>query len=393
MGLTKVLLAIVFLSIAYPCYSTFRNYLIARRVGLPIIISPVHPFNPLWWIIGPPLFPLMKRSPFQTIRDWALFGDIAWPFGDRGHVHQRLGTAFLVVTPGGTTLITDDPKATETCLRRINDFIKPPIMYSAIEFYGKNVDTVNGDAWQRHRRLTTPPFNERNSGLVWEESLKQADGMIKHWNVEETVTGMDTSRDTLKLALHVLTSAGFGKTYDFDVGTTKVPEGHKLSYRDALAGILKNMLLAIIMARVNGPMWLLPKSWQNMKLFQTEFKQYMVEMADEQREAMKKNAKDMQSDNLMGALIRANEVSRAEGKERYALTDDEIYGNLFIWNLAGHDTTATTLAYAFTLLSAHEGVQEWIGEEIYNVFGSAPPDEWDYDAAFPQLKRCLATMV
>jgi cytochrome P450 len=197
----------------------------------------------------------------------------------------------------------------------------------------------------------------------------------------------------MKLALHVLTSAGFGKTYDFDIGATRVPENHELSYRDALAGILKDMLIAIIAANVKGPLWMLPKSWRNMKLCQSEFKQYMVEMAEEQRNAMKNDNQSSSQDNLMSALVRANEVSRGEGKERYSLTDDEIYGNLFIWNLAGHDTTATTLAYTFTLLSAHREVQDWISEEINAVLGDTSPDEWDYEATFPKLKRCLAVMV
>lgn len=59
----------------------------------------------------------------------------------------------------------------------------------------------------------------------------------------------------------------------------------------------------------------------------------------------------------------------------------------------GHDTTATTLAYAFTVLSAHKEVQAWIAEEIEAVFGDTPFEDWDYETAFPKLKRCLATMV
>ena len=320
-----------------------------------------------------------------------MFGDFGYTVQDRGQVHKRWGPAFLVVSPGSTTLTTDDPKAVEEVLRRTNAFIKPRVIYENIEYFGPNVDTVNGEAWQRHRRLTTPPFNERNSSLVWRESLKQAEGMIKKWN-GNVLDGLQTGADTMKLALHVLTSAGFGKEYDFNAGTSEVSKGHKMSYKDALAGILSDMLVAVLASKINGPAWLLPKSLKIMKEHMAEFKQYMVEMTEEQRAAM--DAKqNMQQDNLMSALVRANEISRGEGKDRYSLSDEEIYGNLFIWNLAGHDTTATTLQFAFTIMSAHRDVQDWIAEEIHAVMGDTPAEEWDYETLFPKLPRCLATMV
>lgn len=391
--LIQVVLGILILCYIPSLYCLYRNYNVAKRVGLPIFLTPVDKFNPIWQLVGPKLlFPLMHKAPFQILSDWALFGDFGFPVPDRGRIHQRWGPAFLVVSPVGTTLVTDDPSATEDILRRTNQFIKPPQIYENIEWFGPNVDTVNHDAWSRHRRLTTPPFNERNSGLVWRESLKQANGMIARWEVLQRLDVIETNSDTMKLALHVLTSAGFGKTYDFNGGTAEVSPGHKMSYKDSLAGILKDTLTAVLAFKINGPSWMLSKNIIAMKECMAEFKQYMVEMVEEQRLNMHSKT-NMQQDNLISALVRANEISRAEGKERYSLSEDEIYGNLFIWNLAGHDTTATTLTYAFTILSVHREVQEWIAQEVHEVFGDTPENEWDYETAFPKLKRCLATMV
>ena len=390
--LIKVALAAALLCLLPTLYNLYQGYRNAKRVGLPIFLTPFGKFNPLWQIIGPPLlFPLLQKSPFQFMRDWAMFGDFGYSVQNRGEVHKRWGSAFLVVSPGSTTLVTDDPKAVEDVLRRTNAFVKPRVIYENIEWFGPNVDTVNGEAWQRHRRLTTPPFNERNSSLVWRETVNQASGMIQKWTKSD-LDGVETGADTMKLALHVLTSAGFGKEYDFNTGTSVVTKGHKMSYKDALAGILSDTLTAVIATKVDGPTWLLPKSWLKMKSYMAEFKQYMVEMVEEQRAAMD-SKRNMQQDNLMSALVRANEVSRGEGKDRYSLSDDEIYGNLFIWNLAGHDTTATTLQYTFTVVSGHRDVQDWIAEEVNAVLGDTPSDEWDYENVFPKLPRCLATMV
>jgi len=118
----------------------------------------------------------------------------------------------------------------------------------------------------------------------------------------------------------------------------------------------------------------------------------MVEMVEEER-ALIAHGRPDQKENLMSVLVRANEYSAAEGKGRSSLTDEEIYGNLFIWNLAGHDTTATVLAYTITLLAVNLPVQEWLSEEINSVFGDTPPNEWNYERDFPRLNRCLALMV
>jgi len=70
----------------------------------------------------------------------------------------------------------------------------------------------------------------------------------------------------------------------------------------------------------------------------------------------------------MSVLLKASE-SEAMGKGRSGLSDEEIIGNLFIYIVAGHDTTANTLAYAVTMLAANVGLQDWLREEISSVFG------------------------
>lgn len=290
------------------------------------------------------------------------------------------------------TVNLSDAKAGDEYLSKPKHFLKPPYIYDAMNFYGPNVDTVNGETWQRHRRLTTPPFNEKNSALVWRESLAQARDMVADWESKGEQDGVEMSADTTKLALHVLSGAGFGQSYKFTRGMTSISAGHSMSYADSLTSILSNLLVAIIASSVNAPSLLLPKFIKDMKIALAEFKQYMVEMVEEERALIKAGRPD-HKENLMSVLVRANESSASAGKERSSLSDEEIYGNLFIWNLAGHDTTAKVLAYAISLLSVNLPVQEWLSEEINQVFGERPAKECNYKEDFPKLKRCLALMV
>ncbi len=64
--------------------------------------------------------------------------------------------------------------------------------------------------------------------------------------------------------------------------------------------------------------------------------------------------------------------------------------NIFAYNLAGHETTANTVAYALVLLAAHPQYQDWVREEIMQVQNILAGD---YNSSFPRLQRCLAVMV
>ena len=92
------------------------------------------------------------------------------------------------------------------------------------------------------------------------------------------------------------------------------------------------------------------------------------------------------STNLMTQLIRTS-----LGPD--GLSASEVYGNIFIFSFAGHDTTAHTLTFSIYLLAAAPDVQDWIAEELAHVLGDAPPEAWNYAAAFPRLKRTLALML
>jgi cytochrome P450 len=50
-------------------------------------------------------------------------------------------------------------------------------------------------------------------------------------------------------------------------------------------------------------------------------------------------------------------MKSGDGGSVKGLTEEEIYGNIFVYNFAGHDTTATTLNWALYLLAAFPEVK------------------------------------
>lgn len=390
---------------AYPCLQTTKNYYQARKLGLPVLITPFAPLNPFWALTQNYLAPIFYflsghlPPPLCYLFDFIHYSTMDWNFNGRYASHtlpfKYYSPAFLIVSPGETQLIVSDADAADDILSRVRkDFLKSKAMYGILEIFGPNVDSVNGEDWARHRRITAPPFNERNSGMVWKESLRQATDMLKSWTGKGAKGVTDTPSSTLALALHVLTGAGFGKTYDFDASAVQeVSPGHSMSYRDALKVVLGNLYGTVITVALGMqlPSFVIPKGIRDIQAAVIEFKKYMIEMVEEERTTIKSRAGE--KDNLMSALLRSSQ-SEAGDKGRNVLSDEEILGNMFIYSFAGHDTTANTLVYAIMMLAGDPKWQDWIGEEIGAVFaGRDSVEEWEYESAFPKLKRCLALQV
>ncbi|KAE8441593.1 hypothetical protein EG329_004642 [Mollisiaceae sp. DMI_Dod_QoI] len=365
-----------------------KNYSTARKIGLPVLVTPISFLHPLWLLSHRRLGPFLKALPFG-LGKFVDHTGFSWFFPDRYRSHADLGPAFIIVSPSQVQVILADPDAIDDILAKRKDFTKDSKMGRALNIFGPNLVTSTNDDWPRQRRLTTPPFNERNSSFVWRESLSQSKSMLRIWTSKGQNGVEGTPTDTMTLALNVLIAAGLGKTYEFDGGTTNLKGDHKISYRDAMKILLSRLFLTVLMNSMPLPAAILPPRLREIKTAIQEYRTYMKEMMEEDRKSLHKI--DAEKDNLMTVLLRASEPG--SGNARNGLSDEEILGNLFIYNVAGHDTTANTLAYSIHLLSVNPEVQEWIREEIQSVFGAEGDiKDWEYEKAFPRLKRCFSLM-
>lgn len=247
------------------------------------------------------------------------------------------------------------------------------------------------------------PFNERNSKLVWTESIRQAEEVLQHWvSSDSSIT--ETAKDMRTLSLHVLSGAGFGKFYSFNSSTEPPKLGHMFNYRDSLSLILENILLIFIFGSNIFTSRYLPESWARIGQAIIDFKSYMRDMYKEEKHLLDSGKPG--TGNIVACLVRASEAATTSlgnastpkvlqhpktGSK--GLTESEVYGNIFVYNFAGHDTTAITLSWTLYLLAAHLEVQDWIFEEINLYIPDVDSASESYDAVFPKLKRCFAVLV
>ena len=202
------------------------------------------------------------------------------------------------------------------------------------------------------------------------------------------------------LTLHVLSAAAFGKSYSFGEAAEPPKAGYSYNYRDSLAIILNDIILILFLGPRILSSRLLPTRLSRIGRAIQDFKSYMEELYVTERQAISDGCST--SVSIMASLIRASEkadsdqslaTTSSKTNGQGSLSKSEIEGNTFVYNFAGHDTTAITLAWALYRLAAHPEVQDWLYEEVDACCGSSRMTEYDSVVLFPKLKRCQAVMV
>ncbi|KAL8906169.1 MAG: hypothetical protein Q9207_002202 [Kuettlingeria erythrocarpa] len=393
-------------------------------MGLPLLLCPVNPANPIWLIFAATFQPLLAQLLPSCVYNRLKVAIYGWEFRCRYTINAKLGPAFVLVTPSSNEVWIADPDMANEVLGRRQDFVqlemasrwfplrlqpsyRAPLLQRPLlamdtenpvgstgimAMFGPNISSSNGAEWQRHRRLVAPTLNERIMDTVWSNSSAQAGEMMRELPFQVTnqncgpssKSGTTRTIDGLRtIAINIVASIGYSsrRSWAEAVGETEPPAGHYLTFMQALLAIANNHIISVfIPARLltSSPM---PKGLQILGHASEEFPLYAKQMIANERRT------PSSSKSLLGSLVKI----AGEGKgTRDFLSDDEIVGNLFNFTLAGFDTTASTMAYAIVILAISPEWQDWIGEEIDRVAVKHP--QADYDGTFPLLTRCLALM-
>lgn len=254
---------------------------------------------------------------------------------------------------------------------------------------------AEGQQWRHHRKVVAPPFTERNNHLVWEEAIRQASRMLDTWTTPVPLPAILPSLKTL--TINVISHAGFGVSIPFDnvssasdvklTSSTTPGPGHTMTFKTAVELITNDFRITMVTRLLPG--WVLrraPAGLQRIEKAYHEFGDYLRELLQGEKEA------PSEKENLLSALNRSNEAEReAQGS---GLSDEEMVGNVFLFALAGHETTSVALEYVILNLALHPEKQEWLHAKLdeHLVGMSKDPREWKYEL-FRTLTGPICVMV
>jgi hypothetical protein len=223
----------------------------------------------------------------------------------------------------------------------------------------------------------------------------------------------DAREDILKFTLNIICSAGFGVKLPFKPVPQATTEGGEGLFKDAVTpppgyhftfrSVMEYMnkyLTPVFVANGILPKWI-PRAM--VPFFKTDFKAH-EDLGNYLRALVAAaGLNESHAHNLLERLVRSRreEWEKETGNAGTAstrdpgLSDAEILGNLYIFTVAGHETTATTLRFALVLLALHQDVQDELYEEIQTAVSDESLDsaEWDYARISPKLVSPLCAMV
>ncbi len=195
----------------------------------------------------------------------------------------------------------------------------------------RSVLLLDGAEHLRHRRLMLPPFHGRRMQAYEQEILDSADVEIDSWPVSEEFSMLHSMQS---LTLRVIMRAVFGY--------------HEGAEADALRTRLRSMIeplarprgLFVLMLLTGGRL-----SGGRAAAGRFEENRRAVDEILFAEIARRRDEPDLaERDDVFSALL------LAEDEDGQRLTDSEVRDELLTLLLAGHETTATGLAWTFDLL-------------------------------------------
>ncbi|KAL9128415.1 MAG: hypothetical protein Q9217_002906 [Psora testacea] len=409
-------IATVFLAlIALYCLKVYlrfhKNLADAKASGIPYTIVPFYQASRLYRISCIFLLPILRLLPVSWTDPWLdLTLDWAWKRRYEPFARMRAQT-FLTVSPRRNVLFVAEAPVIAQITNRRTDFPKALEVYDTLRIYGSNVVTTEGLEWRHQRKITSPPFSERNNHLVWRETLDQSQAMVNSWFGDDKQTSKTIrtmADDAMRLSLHIISRAGFGVHLSWP-GTAKdqekahvdnsslVGEGHVMSYTDALGSLLHNIIPVIALPRCL--LKSLPfKATKQAYLAYIEWGKYMKEMFDKKKSQIlageEGDTMDLMFAMLKGAGVTAKDRAQEGGKPtEQMMTDEEIMGNAFVFILAGHETTANSVHFCMVYLAMNIPAQRHLQRDLDETFQRRPVSEWDYDRDIPKLFGNMAGAV
>lgn len=262
-----------------------------------------------------------------------------------------------------------------------------------LETYGPNVTTAEGKTYNFHLRFTAPPFSDQNGAneLVWKETMSQTRLLTESWSKE---SARELQLDVNALTLAVISLTAFGKRVNWTSKAKedeKPPSGYKISFLKAIHDTTGYIIVILLF-----PRWFLNLTpWREAAVAHQQLDKYMREIIRSEKAQINEN-KDHQSSTARGNLLTSLLKASAEegvansnpNTKKQGFTEDEVMGNLFLYLLAGYETTANAILYALIVLALRPDLQANVIAEIEQVYSEVRAEgrtELTYTQDFEKL--------
>jgi cytochrome P450 len=278
----------------------------------------------------------LKRDPIGTLQKIAALGDVV-----------------RLPIPGVEVVHVNDVELVEHLMHdRYKDWAKQTRGYAALRtVLGNGLLTSEGAFWLRQRRLAQPAFHKERIAGWGEVMVRATREMVDRWAPRlQSGEAFDIHAEMMRLTLRVV-----GETIlSADITGSAGQVGQAL-------GPLLELLAERVLALVRPPEWV---PWPLNLRIRHHRKKLDVVVNGLIAERRKKGA----GDDLLGMFMTATDADTGEQMDDAQLRDE-----VMTMMLAGHETTANALSWAFTLLAQAPEAEARLRAELDAVLGGREP--------------------
>ncbi|KAL9029721.1 MAG: hypothetical protein Q9196_002072 [Gyalolechia fulgens] len=319
------------------------------------------------------------------------FGHV-WHEGHAPFAHLKTDNV-IVVSPGGNILWTCDPESIHQFSKRSHDFVKPVEMMGMLNLYGPTITATEGEESRTYRKIAAPSFNDRTHGAAWAESLRRSSSMIQEWK-EANAPIAQLNEKVAQLTLQVISYVCFDRPLDvpsaarLDIQPSK---SHRLTYSEAISSMVANIPTLFIIPPPVLKFSPISAHKDTMRAY-TEWQVHMEGMRDETTSSLSENNHSRNGQSLLESFVQAGQPPNV-GSQDHLISPAAVLGNIFIFIMAGYETSANTLTYAMILLACHPGIQRHFQADLDRILGDRPASSWSYESDFPKILEGYAGAV
>ncbi len=275
------------------------------------------------------------------------------------HLAATYGDIVRCPSPYGVSYLLNHPDYARHFLHAPG-WVRTRLLEIAI---GQSSLSADGPVWRRRRRIVQPAFERARILGFGSAMVEETRALAERWAYASGPIAVDQAM--MELTLRIVVRALFSTEVD----------NHVSAISSALTTVLSD-LGSLTSTLFSVPTTFSPERNRRLKGALGALHEVVLELLRERRAAPKGSFPD----DLFTRLLEARDPETGE-----ALDDIQLRDELVTMLVAGHDTTATGLGWAWYLLSLHPEVEAaWHGELDARFCGRDPTAE---DLAEPSLTR------
>jgi cytochrome P450 len=245
-----------------------------------------------------------------------------------------------------TYLLVRPDQIEDVLVTNASKFIKGRALRANKHLFGNGLLTSEGDFWLRQRRLMQPAFHRARIGSYGQDMTRLAAASTETWKPGQT---MDIHHEMMRLTLQIVGKVLFDANVEQDA-----PQVGK---------ILETLLeyAADFRRQIFMPKWLPTRRNRDSKKAIRDLDSIIFRIIGQKR------ATGQEGNDLLSLLL------GVQDEDGSRMTDQQLRDEVLTLFLAGHETTANSLAWTWWLLAQNPEVEERFHAELHSVLGGRLP--------------------